>query len=177
MVKLPFNPDQLSAADKLIYEKMVEQRKSQGSPFDGPYLALMNHPILCQKIEELGYYLKFQGHLPRDIYQFVVLAVAKYTQSSFEWKDHLPHALAAGLPKDVIITLEAHGIAESYFSEPYLSIIQILQSTLSWKSIPEQVQAKAIQLYGIKGFIEITVLSGFYQMFSAINQGFNVSKT
>ena len=34
----------------------------------------MNHPQLCARVEELGFYLKFEGHLPREVYQFVVLA-------------------------------------------------------------------------------------------------------
>lgn len=176
MAELSFDPNQLNEKENDIYQEMIKKRKNQGAPFDGPYLALMNHPELCQKIEALGYYLKFQGHLPREIYQFVVLAVAKYTQSTFEWEDHFPHALEAGVPKGIISLLETEGLAETHFTEPYRLIVQVLQATLQWKNIPEDVQAQVIQIYGIKAFIEITVLSGFYQMFSAINQGFDISK-
>ncbi|WP_068468825.1 carboxymuconolactone decarboxylase [Candidatus Protochlamydia phocaeensis] len=175
MVKLPFNPVDLDSKDKAIYEAMVAKRKSQGAPFDGPYAALMNHPELCQKIEALGYYLKFEGHLPRDIYQFVVLSVAKETNAAFEWMDHVQHALAAGVPKAVAESIHAHGILGQSFPEPYQLAAQVLNATLVWKNIPEQVQADAIKKYGMYGFVEIVVLSGFYQMFAAINQGFDVS--
>lgn len=175
MVKLPFNPANLSHKDRLIYEAMVAKRKSQGVPFDGPYAALMSHPELCQKVETLGYYLKFEGHLPREIYQFVVLSVAKATQASFEWNDHIEHALDAGVPKDVIDAIKFHGVSWQSFPEPYSMAAQVLKSALVWKNIPGQVQAKAIETFGIYGFVEIIVLSGFYQMFSAINAGFDVS--
>lgn len=176
MVKLPFNPSQLSAKDKIIYKEMVAKRKSQGAPFDGPYAALMNHPELCQKIEALGYYLKFEGHLPRDVYQFVVLSVAKETGAVFEWEDHVQHAKAAGLPAAVIGTIQEHGVVDQVFPEPYRLAGQVLNATLFWQNIPESVQTEAIKSYGLYGFIEIVVLSGFYQMFSAINQGFDISK-
>jgi 4-carboxymuconolactone decarboxylase len=37
------------------------------------------------------------------------------------------------------------------------------------------VQSVAITGYGLLGFMEIVLLSGFYQMFSAINQGLGVT--
>jgi 4-carboxymuconolactone decarboxylase len=84
LAELAFDPTALSVGDKAIYDAMVARRKSQGAPFGGPYAALMNHPQLCQKVEDLGYYLKFEGHLARDVYQFVVLSVARETKASFE---------------------------------------------------------------------------------------------
>lgn len=174
MAKLPFNPNTLEGNDKILYEAMVAKRKGQGAPFGGPYLALMNHPELCQKIEMLGYYLKFEGHLPRNVYQFVVLAVARDTHAAFEWDDHIKHALDAGLPQEVIDSLKMHGVVNSSFPDPYRVAAEILSATLIWKNIPEKTQNDAIKEYGIQGLIEIVVLSGFYQMFSAINQGFNI---
>lgn len=175
MAKLPFDLGTLNAHDQAIYDAMLAKRKSQKSPFGGPYAALMNHPELCQKIEALGYYLKFEGHLPRDVYQFVVLAVARETHTAFEWDDHIEHALATGVPQDIIDTLKKDGVSSHLFPDPYRLAAQILMATLAWKNIPEDTQTDAIKKYGIHGFVEIVVLSGFYQMFSAINQGFDIT--
>lgn len=175
MANLPFDSSQLDPKDKAIYDTMVAKRKQQNAPFDGPYAALMNHPALCEKVEALGYYLKFEGHLPRDVYQFVVLAVAQYTKASFEWHDHINHAIAAGVPQHVINILKTQGIASQEFPAPYDLAAEILNATLIWGNIPDQAQTKAIKTYGMYGYIEIIVLSGFYQMFSAINQGFDIS--
>lgn len=174
MAELPFNPENLSPKDKLLYEKMVSERKKLGSPFYGPYSALMNHPELCEKIEALGRYLKFYGHLPREVYQFVVLAVAQSTKAAFEWLDHVEHALEAGVPVSVIEILKKQGVLQGNFPSPYQLAAQVLNATLRYQNIPADIQAKAIQNYGMFGFVEIVVLSGFYQMFSAINQGFAV---
>lgn len=174
MSKLPFNPALLDLKDKSIYDAMIAKRKSQGAPFDGPYAALMNHPELCQKIEALGFFLKFQGHLPREIYQFVVLSVAKQTNALFEWTDHVEHAKAAGVSDGVLEVIRTQGISGA-FDMPYQSAAQVLKATLAWQCIPELVQTAAIKNFGMHGFIEIVVLSGFYQMFSSINQGFDIS--
>jgi 4-carboxymuconolactone decarboxylase len=104
-----------------------------------------------------------------------VLAVARDTKAAFEWSDHVEHAVAAGVPPDVIEALKAGGIRDGAFPEPFQAAAQVLQATLGWQNIPAGVQADAIGRYGLHGFIEIVVLSGFYQMFSAINQGFDIS--
>lgn len=175
MAELPFDPAKLSPEQRAIYDAMVARRKSQGAPFGGPYAALMNHPELCKRIEELGYYLKFEGHLQRDVYQFVVLSVARETKAQFQWDDHVQHATAAGVPAQVIEQLQESGIPGGEFPDPYRLAASVLRSTLPWQDIPADLQSVAIQAYGLLGFMEIVVLSGFYQMFSAINRGFAVA--
>jgi len=174
MSHLPFDPEKLTPENKSIYERMSTRRRAQGAPFDGPYAALMNHPQLCSRIEELGFYLKFQGHLPREIYQFIVLSVARETGASFEWADHVDHARKSGVPEEVIGILERNGLIDESFPPHFLLAAQILRETLRWKNVPEEIQNQFINLYGKEGYVEIVVLSGFYQMFSAINQGFDI---
>ncbi len=175
MAQLPFDPAKLSPSDLARYERMAQRRKEQGAGFGGPYAALINHPELCEKIEDLGFYLKFRGHLPRDVYQFVVLAVARSTGAAFEWIDHEAHARAAGVPPSVIDALREKGIATGGFPPPYDLVARALVSTLSWKNVPQAVQDECIAAFGVKGFVEVVVLSGFYQMFAAINEGFAVA--
>jgi 4-carboxymuconolactone decarboxylase len=175
MARLPFDPSALGAADRALYDGMVARRKAQGAPFGGPYAALMNHPQLCARVEELGFYLKFEGTLPREVYQFVVLAVARRTGAAFEWADHVAHARAAGIPEEVIGLLQSAGVAALAFPAPYGVAAQVLAHTLIWQDVPQPVQDAAIAAFGVEGFVEVVVTSGFYQMFSAINQGFDIA--
>jgi 4-carboxymuconolactone decarboxylase len=50
----------------------------------------------------------------------------------------------------------------------------ILTETTAWKEIPDGLQARAVAEWGREGLVEIVVVSGFYQMFAGINQGFAV---
>src|SRR5215470_8632703 len=143
----------LPADARALYEKMAARRKAKGEGFGGPYLALLNHPELARRIEELGFFLKFEGALPRTIYQFIVLTVARATGAGFEWHDHIAHARAAGLPEEVIDCIGTDRAAA--LPQPY-------------------ALAQAVAQWGKHGLVEIVVLSGFYQMFAAINQGFDI---
>src|ERR1700752_5242543 len=100
--ELDMNPAALPADARALYEKMAARRRAHGEGFGGPYLALLNHPELARRVEELGFFLKFEGALPRTIYQFIVLTIARATGAAFEWQDHIAHARAAGLPENVI---------------------------------------------------------------------------
>jgi 4-carboxymuconolactone decarboxylase len=172
MTVLDMNVAQLPADARALYATMAERRRAKGEGFGGPYLALLNHPELARRIEELGFFLKFEGALPRTVYQFVVLTVARTTGAGFEWHDHIAHARAAGLPEDVIDAIGSGGSAA--LPQPYALAHAILQRTMAWQVVPDDLQAQAVAAWGKHGLIEIVVLSGFYQMFAAINQGFDI---
>jgi hypothetical protein len=98
MSVLEMDPAKFPAPAKALYEDIAARRRAKGEGFGGPYLALLNHPALAERVEALGFYLKFEGVLPRVHYQFIVLSVAHATGAAFEWQDHVQHALAARWP-------------------------------------------------------------------------------
>src|SRR6202163_843091 len=102
MTVLQMDPSELPAAGRALFAAGAAKRKARGEGFGGPYIALLNHPELARRVEELGFFLKFEGVLPREAYQFIVLSLARATGAAFEWRDHVEHALAAGLARDVV---------------------------------------------------------------------------
>jgi 4-carboxymuconolactone decarboxylase len=162
----------LPAQAQALFATMAARRKTRGEGFGGPYLALLNHPELARRVEELGFFLKFEGALPRTVYQFIVLTIARATGAAFEWHDHIAHARAAGLPDAVIDCIGSDRVAA--LPRPYALVHAILAKTMAWQAVPDELQAQAVAEWGKHGLVEIVVLSGFYQMFAAINQGFDI---
>jgi 4-carboxymuconolactone decarboxylase len=172
MTILDMNAATLPADARALYDAMAARRAAHGEHFGGPYLALLNHPELAKRVEELGFFLKFEGVLPRPIYQFIVLTIARATGADYEWHDHIAHARAAGLPATVIESIGT-GHADA-LPDPYALVHAILARTTTWQAVPDDLQARAADLWGKRGLVEIVVVSGFYQMFAAINQGFDI---
>jgi 4-carboxymuconolactone decarboxylase len=172
MTVLEMQPSALPPDAQALYETMAARRRAHGEHFGGPYLALLNHPELARRVEELGFFLKFEGALPRTIYQFIVLTVARATGAGFEWHDHIAHARAAGLPEAVIDCIDSG--RTNALPQPYALAQAILTKTMAWQVVPDDLQAQAAAQWGKQGLVEIVVLSGFYQMFAAINQGFDI---
>ena len=172
MSVLEMDPSKLPPSVQATLDLIATKRRAHGEQFGGPYLALFNHPALAERIEALGYFLKFEGVLPRTAYQFIVLSVARATGAAFEWHDHVKHALSEGLPQSLV-----DGIADrssAILPHPYGLLRDILANTMAWRAVPDALQAQAAAEWGKEGLVEIVVLSGFYQMFAAINQGFDI---
>jgi 4-carboxymuconolactone decarboxylase len=110
--------------------------------------------------------------LPRPVYQFIVLSVAQATNAAFEWHDHVQHAVAAGLSRDIVDSIR-DGQMDA-LPHPYSLVHAILQKTTAWLPVPDELHARAVAQWGREGLVEIVVVSGFYQMFAAINQGFDI---
>ncbi len=172
MAVLEMDAARLPAPAKAMFDRIAAKRLALGEGFGGPYLALFNHPALAERVEALGFFLKFEGVLPRAAYQFIVLSVARATGAAFEWSDHVRHALAAGLPQSIVDAI-ADGPCVG-LPEPYELLREILAQTLAWRPVPDALQARAAAEWGKEGLVEIVVISGFYQMFAAINQGFDI---
>ena len=172
MTVLDMNPATLPPAARALYDTMAARRNARGEHFGGPYVALLNHPELARRIEELGFFLKFEGVLPRTVYQFIVLTIARTTGADYEWQDHIAHARAAGLPADVVDALGSGHAAT--LPKPYALVHAILTKTTAWQVVPDELQAQAAAQWGKPGLVELVVLSGFYQMFAAINQAFDI---
>ncbi len=172
MTTLPDRTGELTGKAKEIYGKMLAKRQAQGTGLRGLYVPLMNHPELAQLIEQLGYYLKFDGKLPRDAYQFVVLSMARRTAVPFEWVDHLEPAREAGLSEKLIESI--HKSDRNSIPHPYSLILDTMDVALEFKSIPENIQNEMIKLYGVQGLLEVVTLCGFYQTVGEITQAFDV---
>ena len=66
-------------------------------------------------------------------------------------------------------------VAGTDLPHPFALLREVLTKTLAWQPIPDALQAQAAAEWGKDGLVEIVVVSGFYQMFAAINQGFDIA--
>ncbi len=171
MATLPDPTIALTGTARQIYEDILARRAAKGVHHLGPYIPLLNHPELAKRVEQLGYYYKYESTLPRDVYQFIVLVFSKHADIAFEWADHIAAARAAGLSDEIIADI-ADGRTE--FPAPYGNVRACMDCALGYKSIPQELQDKLIAAFGIPGLIEIVTLCGFYGLIGMINVCFDV---
>jgi 4-carboxymuconolactone decarboxylase len=168
---LPDPTATLEGEGRAIYEDILARREAKGVDHLGPYVPLLNHPHLAELVERLGYYYKFESQLPRDVYQFVVLASAKRSGVAFEWADHIAAARAAGLSDNLIDGVQA-GTGD--FPAPYDLVHRLTDCAFTYRSIPSALQDAAIAEFGLHGLIEIVTLCGFYALMGMVNGCFDV---
>jgi len=170
MAQLPDTSDRLEGEERAIYEEMVRRRAP--APLPGPYVPLLSHPRLAQLVERFGYYLKYESELPRDVYEFVVLSVARRIEVPYIWLDHAGPARKAGLPEEAVEAL-ARGDS-SRLAGGLRAVTQAVEHILSFRSLPDLLQEEITAYYGVKGLVEIVVVCGFYQIMGMVSQSFDV---
>lgn len=170
MAPLPDPLGNLQGEDLAVYQEMLASRQAHGTGLYGPYVALMNHPRLASRIEALGGFLKFDGVLPREIYQFAVLAFAADTGNEFEWHDHLAPAQAAGLPSSVVEALRA----KADLPQPYADLREGMRIVMQYRSLPQDLQDRLIAAVGIQGLLELVALCGVYSLIGYVNNAFDI---
>lgn len=171
MASLPDPTKTLTGEGKRIYEDILERRAAKGIDHLGPYIPLLNHPELCKYIERLGFFYKFEGAVPRDVFQFIVLMVAKRSAIEFVWEDHIAAARAAGLPDPVIELIKS---GDTSYPSPYDDVHQVAENAFAFQSIPQPLQNRVIKRFGMHGFIEIVTLCGYYTLIGMVNTCFDV---
>jgi len=171
MAALPDPVPMLRGEGRKIYDDIRTRLAAKGVDHLGPYVPLLHHPELAKDIERLGYYYKYEATLPRDIYQFVVLSMAKRSGVAFIWADHVAAARAAGLPESIIDAIDK---GDTAFSEPFDLVHGIAAEAFAYRSIPERLQDRCIERFGTKGLVEIVTLCGFYTMIAMVNACFDV---
>ena len=172
MARLPDPTEHLTGDDRAGYERMLANRRSHGVGLYGPYTVLLHNVPLAERIEHLGSYYKFESSLPRDVYQLVVLAFAGRVGSEFEWRDHVEHARAAGVPDDVIDAMRRGD--RTGLPERQATVLACVDAALAYEDLDADVQQRAVELLGTAGLLEVVTLVGFYSIIAAVNAVFDV---
>ena len=171
MASLPDGTQDLSKRNQEVLRNILARRHFTSPKQLGPYRVLFNHPELAKRLERLGFYYKYEGTLPRDVFQFLVLNYAKHAGVEFIWRDHIAPAREAGLPDRIIKALER---GDKKLGEPYGRVRELMDYAFRCQSIPKSLQDQIIVDFGVDGLLELVTLCGFYTMIGMINNCFDV---
>lgn len=170
MSRLPDPTAALWREDREAWERIKARRVARGGHLPGVYLPLMYNAGLAEQAEAFGGYLRYEGVLPRDIYEFTVLAVGKRIGSVYQWTHHEPHAVQAGVPDDVIAALSAGETPR----EPYGTVLGAVAAFLSREVLDAGLQDRLSSIVGTDGVVEMALLVGWYAALGGVINAFEV---
>jgi len=161
--------DSLDPQAQRVYDKIAKRRGG----LRGPFAALMHHPAVCERVADVGEYLRFDGALPGDLREMAILLTARAVTQPFEWVAHAPIARQAGLPDDVIERIRTRGDVAS-LPPRYADAARVVRHVLAHEGIPAALQQRVQGALGVTGLVELVVLAGYYQMIAAVLTSFDV---
>ena len=142
---------------------LAELRERRGR-LDGLYGTLVLHRGLAEMMLEIGRFYRTAATVPDRYREAATLAVATETRCAYVWSKHEPTARGAGLPQPAIEALRAGRYDDAALSPEERDAVGVALEALALRSIPADLQERAIATWGVEGLLELSVLAGVYRM-------------
>ncbi|BAI95062.1 carboxymuconolactone decarboxylase [Sphingobium sp. TA15] len=161
MPRIPF-PEfaTMNPAQRAVYEAIVSGPRGG---LVGPLRAALHNPELADKWQRFGELLRFRTSLTKRHSELAILVTARVWNCSFEWFQHEPHALAAGLPAGIVnaLRMEQRPDFDDSADEAIYEFTNQLQRD---HSVTDAAHRAVQAVYGVTGVVELTALIGYYAL-------------
>ncbi len=151
-----------------IYERIVGSR---GHDDPGLFRTLMNNPELAERFAHFGELLRFAGVLRPDVRELAILCVARELRIAYSWERHQEFAAHAGLSPSVVAAVLA-GDDLSLFEPLFPCVQELVAHFLRVGPIPQSLQDTLVAALSLAGFLELSVVIGYYKMTAGLAAGF-----
>ncbi len=169
-MRLPkLSPEQLSPRQQELAARIAGKR----GQVRGPYLCWLHSPELCDRVESLGAYVRFDCSLPEKLREFSILITARYWDAQHSWNAHLDKAIAAGLPPEVPKAI-AEGRKPEFRADDERVFFEFSMQLLEDHFVSDETFAEALQLFGNQGVVDIIGCLGNFSMLSFCLNAFQV---
>jgi 4-carboxymuconolactone decarboxylase len=165
---MPRYPDlsyeRLDPEQRQVYDRIAAgPRGSVGGPFG----ALLRSPLLCDRVQQVGQFIRFESCLPGRVRELAILMTARHWRAQYEWYAHCRLARAEGLD-DAIIDAVRDGV-DLPLDDPALQATrEFASSLLSSGRVADDVHARATALFGDRGVVELVTTVGYYCLVSLV---------
>lgn len=98
-MRLPIiDPDEMNERQREIAARIAGRRGA----VRGPYRVWLNSPELCDRVEALGAFVRFEASLPLRLRELSLLMAARHWDAQYSWNAHVDKAVEAGIPEEAL---------------------------------------------------------------------------
>jgi len=129
----------------------------------GPFVPLMQSPVLMERVASVGEYLRFDSTLDARLRELCTCAVARHVGNQFEWVLHSAAAVKAGVDAQAIEALRLGRRAAPLADDEQLALDFTLE-LLRLNGVSDRTHADAEARLGRAGVVELSALVGYFAM-------------
>ena len=161
MARIPLFPlDDMSVEQQRVYDTVVSGPRGV---VVGPLRAALHRPELAEKWQQFGEILRYRTSLAPRLSELAILITARHWTSQLEWQQHAPAALKGGLSPAVIESIR-NGQRPGFGAGDEQAVYDFCREMHEQKSVGNDTYARAHELLGTLGVVELTALVGYYTM-------------
>jgi 4-carboxymuconolactone decarboxylase len=154
--------DQMTPAQRGIAEAIMNGPRGRMS---GPFNAWLRSPVLADRLQKVGEYVRFNTSLDKRINEMAILMTAQAWGSQYEWYAHAPLALKAGLDPAVVAAIGA-GQKPEKMKDDEAIVWEFTTQLRRDHNVDDAIYAKALEKFGEQGIIDLVAVNGYYDVVS-----------
>jgi 4-carboxymuconolactone decarboxylase len=139
----------------------------------GPFIPLLRSPVLLDRLQRVGEYIRYDSSLPPRLSEFAMLVVARAWTQQFEWFTHVPLAMKAGTSEETIAALHDGRRPTGMHADEAL-VYDFVTELLAHHGVCDATYAAGVSRLGERGVIDLVGLVGYFITVSAV---LNVART
>ncbi|MDB5802807.1 MAG: carboxymuconolactone decarboxylase [Betaproteobacteria bacterium] len=133
----------------------------------GPFIPLLRSPVLLDRLQRVGEYIRFDSSLPPRLSEFAMLVVARAWTQQFEWFTHVPLARKAGTSEETIAALRAGRRPEAMHADEAL-VYDFVTELLAHRGVCDATYVAGVTRLGERGVIDLVGLAGYFVTVCAV---------
>ncbi len=162
---------ELDAEGQAHYDTVVGPQSRTLVGLRGPSGIWLHSPKLAGFLRSANQYLRFETGLDRRLTELAILVTARELDNQFEWAAHEPAALAEGLDAKIIEAVKRRrpvGRLGKRLGKKEAVIIAFGRELFGKRKLSSATFARAVDLFGRRGVLELAALMGNYAMTAVI---------
>jgi len=133
----------------------------------GPFLVWLRSPELCEKVEALGAYCRFESSLDPRLRELSLLIAARHWDAQYSWNAHVGKAADLGVPRGSLAALAEH--REPHFTSKDEDIVYRFSSEiLRDHFVSDATFAEALAELGEQGIVDLIGSLGNFSMLAML---------
>lgn len=150
--------EQMDAEQRKVADKLLSgPRKGM----KGPFSALLRHPELCDKVQELGAVVRFKNAIPAALKEMAIILTGRHWTASYEFQAHRRMALEAGLPQAICDAI-ADNTRPATMSADETAVYDFVSQLLATGQVGDAAYDKVKGRWGEKGVVDLSATVGYY---------------
>ncbi len=160
---------ELSARQQEISDRITGRRGGTR----GPFLVWLRSPELCEKVEALGAYCRFESSLDPRLRELSLLIAARQGDAQYSWNAHVGKAVDLGVSADALAALAER--REPCFTHRDEQILyQFSTEILADHFVGDETFALALEEFGERGLVDLIGSLGNFSMLAMLLNAFQV---
>jgi 4-carboxymuconolactone decarboxylase len=161
--------NELSPRQKEISDRITARRGGTR----GPFLVWLRSPELCEKVEALGAYCRFESSLDPRLRELSLLIAARHFDAQYSWNAHVGKAIELGVSSDGLDALAA-GREPRFTRQDEQVAYQFGTEILGDHFVSDGTFAQALAVLGEQGVVDLIGCLGNFSMLAMLLNAFQV---